>query len=59
MGGQLYIRPLQPQKWGGPVPPVPPGFTPLLACVISQLEIERKYHTKIKYCRLFQTHYAM
>ena len=29
-GGQLYIHPLQPHEWGGPVPLVPPRICALV-----------------------------
>ena len=33
-GGQLDIRPSQSKNWGGRVPPVPPGLTPLPILII-------------------------
>ena len=29
-GGQLDIRPPHSKNWGGRVPPIPPGLTPLV-----------------------------
>ena len=43
--GQLYIRPPQPHKWGGPAPLVPPGFEPLIRLGFSGIKV--KYRNRV------------